>query len=58
MGVANFFVFLFIALSCFRLLRVSASKLPQEEGIFSFIFADTDWRCWSFSSAYFSNLLL
>ncbi|QCD76914.1 brassinosteroid insensitive 1-associated receptor kinase 1 [Vigna unguiculata] len=31
MGVANFFVFLFIALSCFRLLRVSASKLPQEE---------------------------
>ncbi|XP_017436751.1 probable LRR receptor-like serine/threonine-protein kinase RFK1 isoform X1 [Vigna angularis] len=31
MGVASFFVFLFIALSCFQLLTVSASKLPQEE---------------------------
>ncbi|XP_020202017.1 probable LRR receptor-like serine/threonine-protein kinase RFK1 isoform X1 [Cajanus cajan] len=31
MGVANFFAFLFIALSCFQLLRISESKLPQEE---------------------------
>lgn len=31
MRVANFFCFLFIALSCFHLLRISESKLPQEE---------------------------
>ncbi|TKY71896.1 LRR receptor serine/threonine-protein kinase RFK1 [Spatholobus suberectus] len=31
MGVANFFAFLFIAPSCFQLLRISESKLPQEE---------------------------
>ncbi|CAJ1962039.1 unnamed protein product [Sphenostylis stenocarpa] len=31
MGISNFLVFLSIALSCFQLLRVSASKVPQEE---------------------------
>ncbi|ESW19974.1 hypothetical protein PHAVU_006G170500 [Phaseolus vulgaris] len=31
MRAVNFFIFLFIALSCFQLLRVSASKVPQEE---------------------------